>query len=520
MKKTNLYGLLAAIILSLFVGSCTSDINELEPLEQELQSSGSFIIQRNIDPQLDNNPSLKNALTHSVSDNKGEISTSQKAVTIANEYIIHTEVSNYMEVGEYHSYTFPMTNLIDTSLVQNLMLSYKGDEEEYESYLVTYNDLTPKEKEQMALGNNVDVSGRVEVSLFEDQAWQTRSSSSNRSCVNVINFEELLCHNSSGDVVVSDGNDLGGNCATSTWVSPVTIITVSPNCNVGGGGGSSGGSSSGESSGGSTGGGGGNSGTNPNPNNTNTAPPEEPEPCNNQSIDLGNGECITGITLPIMLECLICDDTQDPDPCDDIEEQLQNESYQNSITALSMNFGLEHETGFEATRSDGNYENVTPPRGHNSVDVRVSNPDVFGYTHVHQNPFTLTSGRPQNPPPIFSSKDVETFLFLIQNADANNIPASELFAGVLSSTNHFQLRFTGDPSDIDQVPVTALGDDGVNLYRKAIDNSDSPEEGLLKYINELNIEGIELYELLDDGSTVKLSLNEDGTALLPPTPCN
>ena len=187
---------------------------------------------------------------------------------------------------------------------------------------------------------------------------------------------------------------------------------------------------------------------------------------------------------------------------------------------MSQNFNLEHETGFEATRSDGNYENPTPSRNHNSVDVRFFNPDILGFTHVHQNPFVHPVLGQQNPPPIFSSDDVEIFLQLVLNAFDNGFPVNEIFAGVLSSTNHFQLRFTGNPLDLESIPVTSLGEGGRDLLRKFNKDSETVEVGLLNYLNALGVEGVELYELLNDGSTVKHNLNDAGTGLLPPTPCN
>lgn len=214
------------------------------------------------------------------------------------------------------------------------------------------------------------------------------------------------------------------------------------------------------------------------------------------------------------------------DPCDEIEEQRQNESYQRSINTLSMNFGLERETGFGATRSDGSYENVLIPDDNNAVIVPI-NSNVFGYTHVHQNPYVL-DGRDIKPKPIFSVDDFETFLLLVFEASENNLPVNEVFAGVLSSTNHYQLRFTGDPLDFENINVGAeLGVGGAYTLERLVRDSETPAEAFLKYLNTIEIspqgeklEGVELYELLDDGSTVKLNLNEAGTGLLPPTPCD
>ena len=275
------------VIITLSIISCQNESIEDEDINET--SQGSLLIQRNIDPQLTDNTSLNNALN---SVRKRNISINQKTVSVSDQYIIHTETSNYMESGAYHSYTFPVENLIDTTVVQNLMLSYKGDGV-YDSYLFTYNNLTIEEKEQIALGNNVDLSGRVEVSLFEDQDWNEQRTV---NCTDEVNITETSC----GFIGEKPDKDHPGcfleNGEPVTFIT-ITVTTVCSNSGSGSGGGSGGGS--GSSGSGSTGGGGG--GTNPNPNNTNTVPPEEPEPCDNQSIDLGNGQCATGVTLPIVI---------------------------------------------------------------------------------------------------------------------------------------------------------------------------------------------------------------------------
>lgn len=280
---------LIIIILSI---SCEDNFNDdsSELFNNNTEISNALIIRKNIDPQIDNKPSLKNALENTF-DNKGELSSDQRSVNVSDQYIIHTEASNYMESGNYHSYTFPVQNLIDTTLVQNLMLSYKGDDE-YESYLLNY-DITEEEKAQIILGNNVDLTGKVTATLFEDQDWNQER---NVICTDEITVTESTC-GFIGDK--PDSDHLG--CFSSNG-EPVTFITVTITtvCSNGGGGG--GGSSTGSGNGsGSNNSGGGGGGTNPNPNN-NTSPPEpEPEPCGNDTFDLGNGECTSGVTLPIII---------------------------------------------------------------------------------------------------------------------------------------------------------------------------------------------------------------------------
>lgn len=176
---------------------------------------------------------------------------------------------------------------MDTTLAQNLMLSYKGDDV-YESYLITY-DITDQEKEQIALGNHVNLTDKVTITLFKNQDWYQQKTT---TCTDEITVTETSC----GFVGSKPDSDHPG-CFLENG-EPATFITVNVTTVCAGGSGSTGGNNNNNtnSSGTSYSGGGGN------PNNQNGTPNSaNTEPCNNQSIDIGNGDCATGATLPIII---------------------------------------------------------------------------------------------------------------------------------------------------------------------------------------------------------------------------
>jgi len=98
MDKTNFYKLLSCIVFSLFIISCSEDfdIDESDIVENSDQTSQGFVIRRNVNPEVENNPSLKNALDNSINA-KGDGSVNQRSVNVSDQYIIHTETSNYQK---------------------------------------------------------------------------------------------------------------------------------------------------------------------------------------------------------------------------------------------------------------------------------------------------------------------------------------------------------------------------------------------------------------------------------------
>jgi len=372
-----------------------------------------------------------------------------------------------MESGAYHSYTFPVENLVDTTVVQNLMLSYKGDGV-YDSYLVTYNNLTIEEKEQIALGNNVDLSGRVEVSLFEDQDWNEQRT---LTCTNEITVTETTC-----SFIGQKPNSAHSGCFIDEESGePLVIITinVSQVCNNTGGSGSSGGSSGGSGSSGSGGGGGGGGGTTGNDNS---------DPCANAPEITVDGVCATGVTLPIVFDI-------DPDVIAQtiqinklnqqtaapavkqriVELQSQVET---STTEQGSEFKLINGTlvDFPVPESDVGFDFTKFSTASNNTKLRV---------HLHHNTTIVNpeTGSVTRLTPFFSFEDVLggiNTVIDIENTDASLDDALDFSSILVTRQGLLALRVTD--------PIKAL--DFVNTY---LDETQTNEKGesYLDYVNSI-----------------------------------
>jgi hypothetical protein len=101
------------------------------------------------------------------------------------------------------------------------------------------------------------------------------------------------------------------------------------------------------------------------------------------------------------------------------------------------------------------------------------------------------------------------------NANKNNIPLSDVYGTVVSTSGVYQLRFEGAYSDIN------LGmnfDDGLKKkYIKSI-NRHGLEKGFLLFLKDNGIKGVSLYKQNDDGTVDKKSLDSNNKKITTPCP--
>jgi hypothetical protein len=146
--------------------------------------------------------------------------------------------------------------------------------------------------------------------------------------------------------------------------------------------------------------------------------------------------------------------------------------------------------------------------------------DFIGSMHTHQDPYPSGRYRPDGtsimlrPIPIFSPKDVGQFLEFLNNTKINNAPVKDVYSTMISSSTVYQLRFTGNITDVKiDFDYEILNE----KYRVAI-RENKEKLGFLKFLKDnININGIELYEIKDDGSTNKFFLDSDNK--LTAAPC-
>lgn len=266
----------------------------------------------------------------------------------------------------------------------------------------------------------------------------------------------------------------------------------------------------GDTGGGSSGTGSG-TGTNPNPCIQIPTDPNDP------STGIGDDGCTVGIpTIPNV--------GTTKTPCQKIKEQRLDDEYAKRQDTLQGNTGLKKETGY-IQKWGGTYE-YKSNAGSNSEANTLSLPPVatntyikgFNHTHVDDYDFTDPSDglvKTKIGIKIPSPADVGYFMDLVQNAQTFNHPLDDVYGGMISSGNNYQIRFTGN-----QYQIKTFTDEQTEAHREPyrdfmkdfIDKPKKLELGFLWYISEkMNLKGVTLYRLNADGTTTEIKLNATKT---------
>ena len=209
---------------------------------------------------------------------------------------------------------------------------------------------------------------------------------------------------------------------------------------------------------------------------------------------------------------------EEKDPCQEIKAQIDNQLIKEKIDALKGKTANKNEAGI-VQKKDGTFADMQAATNSNELNMPRGT-DFIGSMHTHQDPYPSGRYRPDGtsimlrPIPIFSPKDVVQFLEFLNNTKINNAPVQAVYNTMISSSTVYQLRFTGNITDVKiDFDYEILNE----KYRVAI-RENKEELGFLKFIKDnININGIELYEIKDDGSTNKFFLNSDNK--LTSAPC-
>ncbi len=195
------------------------------------------------------------------------------------------------------------------------------------------------------------------------------------------------------------------------------------------------------------------------------------------------------------------------------------------MTDLQGKTNLKKETGY-IQRTNGQYtykDNATATNEANELNLPKAdlpeNKDIIAYFHTHVNDFSYDD--PENPVvtitkkgfKIFSPADMVYFMDMIKNAQDAGRSLGDVYAIMVSSLKNYQIRFTGDQSQI-KTFTNAQSSAFKNPYIKfMLDNeSQSLEFKFLKFIDEkMNLKGISLYRMNSDGTTTEIKLNADKT---------
>jgi hypothetical protein len=211
------------------------------------------------------------------------------------------------------------------------------------------------------------------------------------------------------------------------------------------------------------------------------------------------------------------EDEEEKDPCEKIKESLNNAVFKTKIDALKTQTGLNKENGF-AQDKNGVFTALTA-NGSDAVDI-PRDVNRIGYMHTHLNTYDKPNADgelvPVSPIKMFSPEDVRQFLIIVVNAQYNNIPISDTYGVMVSSTGTYQLKFTGIVADINVKNSSINWDNLEKIYKKYL--SGNKEAGFLKFLNDMiGIDGIELYKIEAAGSSRKTL---DSTGKITTINCN
>ncbi|MEH6537450.1 MAG: hypothetical protein V7719_13715 [Psychroserpens sp.] len=126
-------------LLILFLVICFSGCQKDDVIEPSkvpiLNELSVFKIEKSINPDIIKNKGLSAKLVTLTSNINSNDSVLNRSVSFSEYgFTVDTEVANYIEFGNYHSYTFPLERDIDNGLMENLLLSLE-DDGSYEAFL-------------------------------------------------------------------------------------------------------------------------------------------------------------------------------------------------------------------------------------------------------------------------------------------------------------------------------------------------------------------------------------------------
>ncbi|MDQ0783445.1 hypothetical protein [Chryseobacterium sp. W4I1] len=195
-------------------------------------------------------------------------------------------------------------------------------------------------------------------------------------------------------------------------------------------------------------------------------------------------------------------------PCEKLKAQNQNANFKAKVDNLKTKTNNSSESGYRvgspppgSGQTTTQYQELSNKPGTNKLDFKIFN-TTYGIMHSHYDGLI----------PIFSPGDINLFIQLLQNAQTNNIPLSEVFLSVVTSQGVYQLR--GDGIDVGSLSMytDAQIETFNSIYSESMGNPNISATDLqkefLKFMKvNMNIDGAKLYETDSDGSSKQLVLN-------------
>ncbi len=236
--------------------------------------------------------------------------------------------------------------------------------------------------------------------------------------------------------------------------------------------------------------------------------PEDPCPWGDCEDECPYGDCDEG-------PCADCEEPDpEPDPCDKVATQFANANYKAKANELKGKTNLKYESGFEEKKNGG--YNALTNNGNDALHADPSN-DTKGYVHNHVDDYETGELNPDGNPIInkpikmFSPADVNTLMNLVDKNRSSGDFSEYYVSMVTNGYGHYMLKFTGNASDI----KTGFG--GGDWDKKYIDHMQkfsNLEKGFLQFLkNEMNVTGVELFKVKNNGQAKSIALKPNGKSV-------
>ncbi|MBZ9652204.1 hypothetical protein [Psychroflexus montanilacus] len=216
------------------------------------------------------------------------------------------------------------------------------------------------------------------------------------------------------------------------------------------------------------------------------------------------------------------------DPCEDIEELLENANYTAILNDLntSGNTYYTKEKGFGLTLNDNPVELQSSNNGHSVSFTGIDLNNIIGFIHTHPCGETeIGIGNTsiiQKSIPMPSPKDIYVFRRLLTYADDNGRNMKDIYMTVISCHGIFDIKYSGTGEDIRNWNMS------IDLYKSYFEKNDDPVLAFKKYLDKIvnkNGNGFELYEYKKNETTGKYEssrqdFNDDETDVESINNCN
>ncbi|MCL1665445.1 hypothetical protein M2T78_14345 [Elizabethkingia ursingii] len=211
------------------------------------------------------------------------------------------------------------------------------------------------------------------------------------------------------------------------------------------------------------------------------------------------------------------------DPCISMKTQKESIDFKNNITDLKGKTGLKKETGYTQNGATGKYDyqdNASATETANSLrlpDAKQNNIKSYSHTHVDDYKYTDSDGNEiiRTGIKMFSPADVSYLMDMLQNAKDRGINFSDVSGTMVTSSGTYTLRFTGNEYQLKSFTETQVSGFTEPYKTFMTDNSNlSLEQKFLQFIDsKMNVKGMQLFKLNDDGTTTKTQLNSDKSSV-------